>query len=98
MTRDPAKTPQNVRDVRAEDAAISVDLIHDDEAELGEEPPPARVIRKDALVEHVGVREDRVSGLAELTACRAGRVAVVGAGREHAPEVAGGVRESQEPA
>ena len=98
MPRDAPQPPQNVRDVRAEDAAIRVHLIHDHVAKLGEEPPPASVIRKDALVEHVGVREDRVSGLAELTACRAGRVAVVGAGREHAPEIARGVRESQEPA
>ena len=98
MTRDPAKTPQNVRDVRAEDAAISVDLIHDDEAELGEEPPPARVIRKDALVEHVGVREDRVSDFTQLSPRGPRRIAIVGPRRKHAPEVAGGVRESQEPA
>ena len=98
MTRDPAKTPQNVRDVRAEDAAISVDLIHDDEAELGEEPPPASVIRKDALVEHVGVREDRVSELTQLSPRGPRRIAIVGPRRKHTREIAGGVREPDQAA
>ena len=37
---DPAEPPEDLRDVRAEDAAVVVALVDHDVAQLGEEPRP----------------------------------------------------------
>ena len=74
---EPAQPPQDVADVRAEDAPVDVRLVDDDEAEVREDVAPAVVVRQDADVEHVGVREDEVRPLADLPAALALRVAVV---------------------
>jgi hypothetical protein len=63
--------------VRAEDAAVDVRLVDDDVAEVREHVSPAVVVREDADVEHVRVREDEVRPLADLPAALARRVAVV---------------------
>ena len=78
--REPTQPAQHVRDVRAEDAAVHVRLVDDDVAEVREDVAPAVVVRQDADVEHVRVREDEVRPLADLPAALARRVAVVDRG------------------
>ena len=68
--------------MRAEDAAVDVRLVDDDVAEVREDVSPAVVVREDADVEHVRVREDDVRPLADLPAPLARRVAVVDRGPE----------------
>ena len=75
--REPAKPAQDVGDVRPEDAPIDVRLVDDDVAEVREDVSPAVVVREDADVEHVRVREDDVRPLADLPAPLSRRVAVV---------------------
>jgi hypothetical protein len=79
---DAPEPPQDVRDVRAEDAAVGVELVDDDVAQRREEAAPARVVRQDAGVEHVRVGDEEVGAVAELAARGRGRVAVVDAGRD----------------
>ena len=78
--REPPQPAQDVRDVRAEDAAVDVRLVDDDVAEVREDVSPAVVVREDADVEHVRVREDDVRPLADLPAPLGRRVAVVDRG------------------
>ena len=73
----PPQPPQDVGDVRAEDAAVDVRLVDHDVAQVREHVAPAVVVRQHAHVEHVRVREDEVRPLADLPALLAGRVAVV---------------------
>ena len=80
--REPPQPPQDVRDVRAEDAAVHVRLVDDDVAQVREDVSPAVVVREDADVEHVRVREHDVRPLADLPASLRGRVAVVDRGPE----------------
>ena len=78
--RQPAQPPQHVADVRPEDAAVHVRLVHDDVAEVREDVAPAIVVRQDADVEHVRVGQDQVRPFADLPAALALRVAVVDRG------------------
>ena len=80
--REPPQPAEHVGDVRAEDAAVDVRLVDDDVAEVREHVSPAVVVREDADVEHVRVREDDVRPLADLPAALARRVAVVDRGAE----------------
>ncbi len=80
--REPPQPPQDVRDVRAEDAAVHVRLVDDDVAQVREDVSPAVVVREDADVEHVRVREHDVRPLADLPASFRRRVAVVDRGPE----------------
>ncbi len=75
--RQPPEPPEDVRDVRAEDPAVHVRLVDDDVAEVREDVSPAVVVREDADVEHVRVREHDVRPLPDLPAALARRVAVV---------------------
>ena len=75
--REPAQPAKHVRDVRAEDAAVHVRLVDHDDAQVVERVAPAVVVREDADVEHVGVREDRVRGPADVRPPLDRRVAVV---------------------
>jgi hypothetical protein len=54
----------HVGEVRAEDTAVGVELVDDDVAQVGEEARPARVVREDARVEHVGVGDEHAAALA----------------------------------
>ena len=74
---DAPQPPQDVRDVRAEHAAVDVRLVDDDDGEVGEEVRPRGVVGQDPDVEHVGVREDEVRPPADRGALLARRVAVV---------------------
>ena len=66
--------------MRAEHAAVDVRLVDDDVAKVREHVAPAVVVRQDADVEHVRVREDEVRPAADLPAPLARRVAVVDRG------------------
>ena len=44
--------------VAAEQTGVNVQLVHDNEAQLTEEAPPAVFLRQDGDVKHVGVRKD----------------------------------------
>ena len=68
---------QHVGDVRAEDAAVDVRLVHHDEAQVREDVAPAVVMWQDADVEHVRVGQDEVRPLPDLPAALALGVAVV---------------------
>ncbi len=75
--REPPQSPQHVRNVGAEHAAIDVRLVDDDEREVGEEVAPTRVVGQDPDVEHVRVGQDRVRSPPDRRAILARRVAVV---------------------
>jgi hypothetical protein len=55
MTQQPL---QHVVEVAAEDAAVGMQLVEDDPAQVGEERSPGGPAPEDAEVEHVGVRDD----------------------------------------
>ena len=57
---DAAQASQQVGDVGAEDAAQHVQLVDHDVAQAHEEGGPARVVRQDAVVQHLGVGEHDV--------------------------------------
>ncbi len=69
--------PQDERHVAAEDTAVHVRLVDDDVREAAKHLGPARVVRQDAEVQHVRVREDRVAPLARERSPLAWRVPVV---------------------
>ena len=75
--RQPAQAAEDVRDMRAEHAAVDVRFVDDDVAEVREHVAPAVVVRQQADVDHVGVRQDHVRPLADLPALLGRRVAVV---------------------
>ena len=79
---DPSQTAQHVRDVRSENAAIRVQLVEHNVAEVLEELHPLGVVGEDARVEHVRVRDDDVSSAANRRAHRGRGVAVVRVGLE----------------
>ena len=79
--RDAEQAPENVGDVRAEDATVGVHLVDDDVAEVLERARPARVMREDPRVEHVRVRHDDAAAFARSAARVGRRVAVEDHGR-----------------
>jgi hypothetical protein len=77
VRHEAAQPAQHHRDVRAEHAARDVRLVDDDQRKPQEEVGPARVIRQDRGVQHVGVRHDQVRVAADQRALGLRRVAVV---------------------
>jgi hypothetical protein len=75
--RHPDETRDDVRHVRAEHAAIGVQLVQDDEPEAGEEARPRCVVRKDAGAQHIGVGHDDRPEIARRASRVPRRVAVV---------------------
>ncbi len=75
---DATQATQDVRHMRAEDAAVGVHLVDDDIAQVGEEAVPARVVGQDADVEHIWVAQHHARGAADGGAFRWRRVSVVG--------------------
>ena len=75
---DALQPPQHVGEVAAEHAAIRVQLVDDDELEVLEQLRPARMVRQDARVHHVGIAEHDVRARADGAARVLRRVAVVG--------------------
>ena len=70
--------PQNVGQMAPEHAAVGVQLVHDDVAEVLEEAGPAGVMRQDAGMQHVRVAEDDIRPSADRSPRIAGSVPVVG--------------------
>ena len=75
--RGPAQPPEDVRDVRAEDAAVDVGFVDDDVAQVLEDVSPAVVVGQEPDVQHVRVCEDEVGPLPDLPALLGRGVAVV---------------------
>ena len=77
MPADAPEPAHRIGHVRAEHAAVRVDLVDDHEPQVGEEAAPARVVGQDSLMEHVGVRQDHVALVAQAAPNALGRVAVI---------------------
>ena len=58
---DPRQTPKHVGYMTAKDAAIGVQLIHNDELEILEQARPFGVMRQNPFVQHVGIAENDVA-------------------------------------
>ena len=71
------EAPQHVGDVRAEDALVRVKFVDDDVAQVLEDPCPSGVVRKNARVQHVGVRQNDGRAVASHASRIAGSVSVV---------------------
>ena len=67
-----------LREMTAEHAAIGVKLVDDDEFQVLEQLRPARMVRQDARVHHVGIAEHHVRLAANGAARVRRRIAVVG--------------------
>ena len=74
-----------LRQVAAEHAAIGVQLVDDDVAQVLEQLRPPRVVRQDPRVQHVGVGEDDLRPRADRAPRVLRRVAVVGEDAEIGP-------------
>ena len=68
VAADAREPSQHVGEVAAEDAAIRVQLVDHDVAEILEEVHPLGVVRQDAGVEHVGIGEHEVGPRAHRAA------------------------------
>ena len=95
VPRDPAQPPQHVAQVAAEHAAIRVQFVDDDEAEVLEQLRPARMVRQDARVQHVGIAEHDMRARANRAPRVGRRVAVVGV---HADRRRRRLRQARRPA
>ena len=75
---DPLQPSQHVGQMAAEHAAIGVELVDDDEAQVLEQLRPLRMVRQDPRMQHVGVAQHDVRARADRPARVLRRVAVVG--------------------
>ncbi len=75
---DAAEPPEDVRQVAAEHAAIGMQLVDDDVAQILEQLRPAGMMRQDARMQHVGIAEHDMRPPANRPARILRRVAVVG--------------------
>ena len=82
---DPHEASEHVGDMSTEHAAIGVQFVDDDVAELLEQLEPLRVMRQDRRVEHVRVGGHHLPGAADGGADGCRRVAVIGGGRHVEP-------------
>ena len=83
MRHDPAQPPQDVSHVRAEDTAVAMALVDDDQTEPAEESGPSGVPRQQGAVQHVRGGQQVPGVAARPGPLGVGRVAVEG-GRLHA--------------
>jgi hypothetical protein len=90
--RDSPQAAEHVGDVRAEDSAVDVRLVDDDDGEVREHVGPGGVVGEDADVEHVGVGEHDVGVAAEESARLARGVAVVDRRTDSLAQAEGGER------
>ena len=81
--RGAAQAPQHVADMRAEDAAVHMRLVDDDEGQIGEHVAPRVMVGQDPNVEHVRIGENQVAPLADRGAFLARGVAVVDRRADH---------------
>ena len=87
MAADPSQAANDVGDVAAEQAAVGVQLVDDDELQVLEELEPLGVMRKDRRVQHVRVGHGHLTRAAHHAANGRWRVAVVGVGLQ--PDLGG---------
>ena len=78
MTRNAVQSSQDVAQVTAEDAPIRVQFVDDDEAKVLEQLGPARMMRQDARVQHVGIAEHDMRTRPNRPPRIGRRIAVVG--------------------
>ncbi len=79
--------PQHVRHVATEHAPVRVQLVQHDELQVAKEVRPARVVRQDAHVKHVGVGDDDAALAPDLRTLAGGCVAVIDIERDLHPGV-----------
>src|SRR6185369_10781783 len=72
----------DVGDMRAEDPAIGMGFINDDELQVGEEVVPVGMMRQDAGVQHIWIGEHNACVLANGWAVLCGSIAIVNGGWE----------------
>ena len=77
-----AQAAQHVGQVRAEDAAVGMQLVDHHEAQRAQEARPLGVIGQDAGVQHVGIGDHQTTLRTHRGAQRAGSVAVEGECRQ----------------
>ena len=75
---DALEAAKDVAEMAAEDAAIGVQFVDYDVAQILEDAGPASMVRQNAGVQHVRIGQDNVALLADGFARVAGRVTVVG--------------------
>ncbi len=83
---EPAESPEDVGHVGAVDPPQAVQLVDDHVAQVLEQLHPLGVVREDALVKHVGVRDHDVGTGPDRLAGVLGGVAVVREGADVGPE------------
>jgi hypothetical protein len=76
-TGDSLESCNDVREVRAEDAPVGVQLVEDDVLQPVEDLHPFRMVREDPGMQHVGVRNDEPPALSRRLPDRRGGVTVV---------------------
>ena len=76
-------------EMAAEHAAIGVQFVQHDVAQIFKQALPARVVRQDAGVQHVRIREHDVAALANRFSRVGGRIAVIGEDAETVVEPLG---------
>ena len=77
---DAFEPPENVGGVAAENAAIGMQLVDHDVAQILEEPRPTGVVRQHSGVQHIGIGQHDAGSAANGSACVLRRVAVIGKG------------------
>ncbi len=77
-SRDAPQSSQYVGQVAAKHAAVRVQFVEDNVAQIFKQALPARVVRQNPRVQHVGIRKHNVAALADGLARIGGRIAVVG--------------------
>src|SRR5262249_38230680 len=60
-TRDAPQPPQHVAQMAAENAAVRVQFVENDVAQIFEEACPTRVVRKDANMQHVRICKNHIA-------------------------------------
>ena len=86
-----AQAAQDIGDIRTEDAAVDVQLVQHNPAQVLEQTRPARVVRKNTGMQHVGVGDQQACFLTNQPPLSRGRIAVVGADGER-----GGIQRFQQ--
>ena len=75
---DPPQPAQHIGQVAAEHSAIGMELVDHDVAKVLEQLRPARMVRQDPRVNHVGVGQHDMRAAADRATCVLRRIAVVG--------------------
>ncbi len=78
MAAHAIETPQDVAQVTPEHASIRVEFIDDHVLQIFEQLRPARMVRQDPRMHHVGIAQHHVRAAADRTARILGGIAVVG--------------------